>query len=75
MKQLLTLKKTLALLLAAALLLPFFAWAAPLEPLQPEEAAIAAISDEIIEEEITMAAAITPANDPTVSNADQLDRT
>ena len=35
MKQLLTLKKTLALLLAAALLLPFFAWAAPLEPLQP----------------------------------------
>ena len=74
MKQLLTLKKTLALLLAAALLLPFFAWAAPLEPLQPEEAAIAAISDEIIEEEITMAAAITPGIDLPVKSAILMDQ-
>lgn len=66
-------KRSLALLLAAFLLsLP--AMAAELKPLLPEEAAIAAISNEIIDDEIALAAAITPGIDLPVKSAILMDQ-
>ena len=63
-------KGALALLLALLLLLPLPAFAAEeIDPLLPEEAAIAALSTDVIEAEKTLAASITPGVDLPVKSA------
>ena len=63
-------KGALALLLALLLLLPLPAFAAEeIAPLLPEEAAIAALSTDVIEAEKTLAASITPGVDLPVKSA------
>lgn len=68
-------KKTLAALLALLLLCPSSAFALDgIEPLLPEEAAIAALSDDVIEAEKTLAAGITPGVDLPVKSAVLMDQ-
>lgn len=68
-------KRTLAALLALLLLCPSSALALDeIEPLLPEEAAIAALSDEIIEAEKTLAAGLTPGIDLPVKSAVLMDQ-
>ena len=66
------LRKALCLALAALLLLP--AQAADYEPLEEAEAAMAAITVEMIEEEVSMAAAITPGINLPVKSAILMDQ-
>lgn len=68
------LKKVLCCALAAALLFPGQALAASYEPLGEAEAAMAALTPEMIEEEVSMAAAITPGVDLPVKSAILMDQ-
>lgn len=69
-------KRALAALLALALLRPFPALALDqTAPLLPEEAAIAALSDEVIEAEMTLAQGLTPGVDLPVKSAVLMDQT
>ena len=68
------LKKLLCAVLAGALLFPGQALAAGYLPMEEAEAAMAAITNEIIEEEVSMAAAITPGVDLPVKSAVLMDQ-
>ncbi len=68
------LKKLFCAVLAGALLFPGQALAAGYLPMEEAEAAMAAITNEIIEEEVSMAAAITPGVDLPVKSAVLMDQ-
>ncbi len=68
------LKKLLCAVLAGALFFPGQALAAGYLPMEEAEAAMAAITNEIIEEEVSMAAAITPGVDLPVKSAVLMDQ-
>jgi len=68
------LKKTLCCILAGALLFPTQVFAASYEPLDEAEAAMAALTQETIEEEVSMAAAITPGVNLPVKSAILMDQ-
>ena len=68
------LKRLLCAVLAGALLFPSQALAAGYLPMEEAEAAMAAITNEIIEEEVSMAAAITPGVDLPVKSAVLMDQ-
>ena len=68
------LKKLLCAVLAGALFFPGQALAAGYLPMEEAEAAMAAITNEIIEEEVSMAAAITPGVDLPVKSAILMDQ-
>ncbi len=68
------LKRLLCAVLAGALLFPGQALAAGYLPMEEAEAAMAAITNEIIEEEVSMAAAITPGVDLPVKSAVLMDQ-
>lgn len=67
-------KKLLCWALAAALLFPAPALAAGYRPMEEAEAAMAAITNEDIEKEVSMAAAITPGIDLPVKSAVLMDQ-
>ena len=68
------LKRLLCAVLAGALLFPGQALAAGYLPMEEAEAAMAAITNETIEEEVSMAAAITPGVDLPVKSAVLMDQ-
>ena len=68
------LKRLFCAVLAGALLFPGQALAAGYLPMEEAEAAMAAITNEIIEEEVSMAAAITPGVDLPVKSAVLMDQ-